>query len=926
MGSRIFNFFPASLSLWLARAVLACLAIGTDAPACGQSIEAEVAQAVRELKSDRFEDRQQATRKLFNLGPEILPALEKIERSASLEQNQRLENLKVVFRAINAGQTSPVARRAWLDFNEVGPETRALILDKLLTLNEYEAHFALLEQLPSPHIHEVFEDNDNYYSLIVGLCRSEQWELIDRLLSMPLMWEFQPILCARFHFLMGTLDDQITQLRKRLNVVDPSKNKFRVGRDLETVIELLIFQRQYDAAKRYIAKIPQERLRLEAENELLFERGDWKELASRAVLADSKFDKQRPYIACSPWEYVLLKQYGEGVQAGAKAIDEIEAAQRESGNLDELDEGMLAALSMLTCDWEKAKSVFDSKPNANLLRLLSDLNRTREMEELIGAGVTFESRSKWAKERRDEIGKLIKKLKRESARPRNSQKRRDLTKEIYTEAGHYIYVCQHWLNMGLEEEVILYLREVHVQLHDLKEKELERTKNAIVETICRPGRVEATWSFLQDAGFSDSQLASMAGSGAIFGDEALRKLLAQFLNGALYDSIKNPMERLQRISFLLNSSLKPTDPETVNELYPDGFDLDTELARIRHDSTHTRCWQISQIYQYHGRHREALQWKELAALKGQANALLSLAEEALDEGKFTNAARMFDAHFSESSKAYSLGLSSHAWKMAGEEQIAKRRMFYASVVQQHYGASIYGFYRDFIDDERGAWVSDLARLDTIVATELSLYHQVNTLNSAKNCWKLADPVECANFGKRLMLKTPGNSLELVARFNVQCRTHDVMSAVESRDFDAVKSIFDQLNQFSLGSPSLVENIVPRLDELGQGELADYITQQTALFFEDVLVRYPNSPVNRNNYAWLLACAKRRLDTVLRHAELAVQLQPQEHTYIDTLAESHFARGEYDKAIEVIQRSIMLDPPRRYYRNQLKKYQDAKAGK
>ena len=76
----------------------------------------------------------------------------------------------------------------------------------------------------------------------------------------------------------------------------------------------------------------------------------------------------------------------------------------------------------------------------------------------------------------------------------------------------------------------------------------------------------------------------------------------------------------------------------------------------------------------------------------------------------------------------------------------------------------------------------------------------------------------------------------------------------------------------------------------------------------------------------MACAQRRLDTVLRHAEMAVQLQPQEHTYIDTLAESHFARGEFDEAIEVIQRSIALDPPRRYYRNQLKKYQDAKAGK
>jgi tetratricopeptide (TPR) repeat protein len=420
----------------------------------------------------------------------------------------------------------------------------------------------------------------------------------------------------------------------------------------------------------------------------------------------------------------------------------------------------------------------------------------------------------------------------------------------------------------------------------------------------------------------------MVGSGAMFGDKVA---LAKFLNGAIYESVKDPLERLLRISFLLDSPLKQIDAEDLNAIYPDGFDLDAELARVSHSSTSTSCWQISQIYQFHQRHREASQWKELAALKGQPDALFSLAEETLEEGQFANAARMFDEHFLESSKGYSLGLSSHAWSKAGEEQIAKQRMFYGSVVPQHYGSHMSEFYGDFIDDERGAWVRELARMDTIFPAP---YQETENLKTAMECWKLADPIESANFGKRRTLKLflgslAGNSIRQyihAASVNIDGRTRDVMGAVEARDFEAARSIFDQVNQFSPGSPSLVENIVPRLDELGQTELADYITQQTSLFFEDILVRYPNSPVNRNNYAWLLACAQRRLDTVLRHAELAVQLQPQEHTYIDTLAEAHFVRGEFDKAIEAIERSIALDPPRRYYRNQLKKYQTAKAGK
>ena len=929
-GCRISNFSRAGLPTWLASIAMVCLAIGAVGPALGQTSDAEVAQIVKELKSDRFENRQQATRKLFDLGPEILPALEKIERSASLEQNRRLENLKIVFRAIKAGQTSPVARRAWLDFEDVGFDTRDLILEKLLTLKEYEAHFALLEQLQPQHIREVFEDNGNYYSQVAELCRSEQWEVIDRLLSMPLMWEFQPILCARFHFLMGTLEKQITQLQKRLDIIDPNKNKFRIDKELETIIELLTFQRQYDAAGRYVAKIPQQRLRLEAENQLLLERGDWKGLAKRAVLAESEFDKQQPHIVCTPWKYVLLKQYGEGVQAGVKAIQEIEALQREKGTLDT---GQLAVLSMLTCDWEKAKTGVDLEQDIlSVLLLFLKLNRPQEMEELVGAGATFESRSKWTAERRGEIGKLIKKMERELERHGTTRNFKKLSEEATKKAKYYLFVCGRWLDLGLEAEAILHLREVYLQLHEVEQ--LADTQKEVRQAICNPGRPDATWLFLSEAGYSDSRLASIAGSGDIFGAPNLRKppkkvALAQFLNAALYESVKNPVERLQRISFLLDSTLKPTNPQTVNELYPEGFDLDAELARVKHDSTRTSCWQISQIYQHHRRHREALQWKELAALKGQPNALFSLAEDALAEGEFAKAARMFDAHFSESSRSYSLGLSSHAWKMAGEEQLARQRMFYASVIPQHYGSSMTEFYSHFTNDERGQLVRDLARLDTLIA-EPSRYQEIRNLETAMECWKLADPVESANFGKRRMLQwSAGNTVGeyyFLAENIIESRGRDVMGAVEERDFEAVRSIFDQVNQFSPGNPSLVEKIVPRLDELGQAELADYITDQSSLFFEDTLVQYPNSPLNRNNYAWLLACAQRRLDTVLRHAEMAVQLQPQEHTYIDTLAESHFARGEFDEAIEVIQRSIALDPPRRYYRNQLKKYQDAKAGK
>jgi len=414
------------------------------------------------------------------------------------------------------------------------------------------------------------------------------------------------------------------------------------------------------------------------------------------------------------------------------------------------------------------------------------------MMDLIGAGDTFASRSKWATERRDEIDELIEKLeKEEERRGANTEKYRAITKSVRGKIDYYLHVCKSWLEFGWEAETILYLREVYLQVHDIAV--LANRKNLITEAICDPGRPEATWSFLSEAGYKDSQLAAMAGSSTLFGNKVS---LAQFLNGTLYESVKDAKERLQRISFLLGSAVQPTDPETVKKLYPNGFDLDAELALVRHESTRASCWQISQIYQHHQRHREALQWKELAALKGQTEAVFSLAEDALTAKEFTKAARLFDKHFTLSAQAYSLGISSQAWKMAGEDQLARQRMFYASVIPQHYGSPMIGFYKRFVDDERGHWISDLARLDGIIG-QSSRYEELRVLLNMMNCWKMVDPIESANFGRRALLKlSTHNSVSgysYLLLYAKESRVHDVMGAVEEGDFDAVKSIFDQIN-------------------------------------------------------------------------------------------------------------------------------------
>ena len=49
---------------------------------------------------------------------------------------------------------------------------------------------------------------------------------------------------------------------------------------------------------------------------------------------------------------------------------------------------------------------------------------------------------------------------------------------------------------------------------------------------------------------------------------------------------------------------------------------------------------------------------------------------------------------------------------------------------------------------------------------------------------------------------------------------------------------------------------------------------------------------------------------------------QEHAIIDTLAETYFQRGEYQKAIDAIARCIELEPKEPHHRKQMERFKEA----
>jgi len=73
--------------------------------------------------------------------------------------------------------------------------------------------------------------------------------------------------------------------------------------------------------------------------------------------------------------------------------------------------------------------------------------------------------------------------------------------------------------------------------------------------------------------------------------------------------------------------------------------------------------------------------------------------------------------------------------------------------------------------------------------------------------------------------------------------------------------------------------------------------ETFAVYESVLARYPESHNTMNTAAWTASRANRRLADAERLVTRALELQPDQPAYLDTLGEVWFCRGDRDKAVE-----------------------------
>ena len=91
------------------------------------------------------------------------------------------------------------------------------------------------------------------------------------------------------------------------------------------------------------------------------------------------------------------------------------------------------------------------------------------------------------------------------------------------------------------------------------------------------------------------------------------------------------------------------------------------------------------------------------------------------------------------------------------------------------------------------------------------------------------------------------------------------------------------------------------------------------YFKKLLLNSPESHHALNRLAWFCSMKMNCLDKGIQMSRRSLELSPENPSYLDTLAELHFKKGERIKSLEYIKKAILIKPRNIYYRLQLKKF-------
>jgi tetratricopeptide (TPR) repeat protein len=145
-----------------------------------------------------------------------------------------------------------------------------------------------------------------------------------------------------------------------------------------------------------------------------------------------------------------------------------------------------------------------------------------------------------------------------------------------------------------------------------------------------------------------------------------------------------------------------------------------------------------------------------------------------------------------------------------------------------------------------------------------------------------------------------------------------IAILEGKPEDAENAI----QQCIKANPDQIETpieLIPLAEKtFGKAKVEEWLDRYTAPM-ESHMSRWKHDTLVGNNLAWLYANVDRRLERARELSTHVVELLPNDHVYLDTLAEVEFRLGNRARAIEVSARCRDLAPLEQHHRNQIERF-------
>lgn len=925
----------------------------TDAVVDDDAVAADDPQVnalIRDLRDPKFAVREAASHRLTEIGSPAITALTLANESDSLEVRVRAQS--ILASILEAGDSSfgKPEQATIKQFKEANAAGRVAILREQAQSKDTAMVLRLLDivtaeeanstgsdvQVESPIETLVSVDTAGPLTgLISNSLIARNWSDIDKLLTHPGILKYLPMLRVNKAHQAGKLEAYIEDRYQEFSQAHTDQQTIPT-RELISLIGLFRVQRDFERAETVIGWLPDEDIQRDIRNELVFQQGDWQEVLRRSKLDATAADFIPTNLPQQALLYHLL-----GDQAGIAGVvqqlrTQLQAAIEAGDPAEGLEETTPVALlksklrivGAISLDWPLMTEFFDSANLVDNFDLMVAQNRATEALELIGVGPGFKGRQAWMEATLKEIDEASDKMKKRvnGGRIENFN---DLSKLVSDKTLLASAVAQLMAQWGLDDESQLYFQMIYAA----DEASQADNQAEILEHMMELDRADDYWQLVASILSGPNQRRFIGRSSFGVKDFDIKSLATQWAS-RIRGAIADPLEQAKTVAAVINSPWK--NREEMD------FDLDFEIARFRTRSELSADgadeFVLAQVFELNGRDEAASQMLEQAATLGSLGAIQRLYQQALAANDTRGILKYWIGAYNGAPETCLIAERAALELLETEtdpDEIKRIRqqlkICRLAIAAKWIGGNTWdqhGFLQLHDIDESQLAILRLQCMVYGVAGNFlnktaNHNHLGHALSSKKANRESQASIERATVTFNRLATSAGTGSDIgwsVSSMSLNLALAEGMIA--RGGYDEAADLLVRQVEFSPGDVSVGESTVKKLDQAGATAAADRVYQAVEKHFVETLKAYPESPINRNNYAWLSATSNRDLEMARRHAMVAVKVRPNVENYLDTLAEIEFLLGRPKEAFELSSRCIQLRPGRNYYRKQKERFRQA----